>query len=258
MSDLPTPKYRIGDTVYRPQITATTEALPCPDCLGERVWHATTPAGVTHLLECPRCQDRYSIADKLPPLKVQRYVALIEEIRIESVEVRSHVGFRDDQITYMTSTTGSGSVYSERSLYSTKEAAQQAAEIQAALKNTEIDRTAAVLTARRFASIPLAGALQARVRDNLFEAWTACRQLSQAIVDLLPENPDEDGRTKIDAADLRSELDRLERGRKDYPDVYATHPIDALLAALGSGDPEFIAQCVSRLKLMAGILENPS
>ena len=169
MSDLPTPRYRIGDLVYRPQITATTEALPCPDCLGERVWHATTPAGVTHLLDCPRCQNRYSsAADKLPPLKLQRWVANVEEIRIGSIEARTSDSYRD-RITYMTTTTGSGSVYGERDIFPTREAAQQVAETQAALKNAEVDRTA------------VAEALQTRVHDNLYEAWAAYRRVHRPI-----------------------------------------------------------------------------
>lgn len=248
MTDLPTPKYRIGDIVYRLQISSTSEILPCPDCLGERVWHATTPARTEHLLECPRCQDRYSIAaDKLPSLRIQRYVANVEEIRIGSIEARTHSDYRDP-ITYMTSTTGSGSVYGERDLYPTREAALIIAETQAELKNAAVDRTAVALTTRRFASIPLIGALQARVRDNLFEAWTAARQLNNMVTDLLPENPDEDDRTKIDAADLRAEIDRLERGRKDYPGIYATHPIDALLAALDAGDNTAVVAAIDKLK----------
>jgi hypothetical protein len=167
MSDLPTPKYRIGETVYRSAITYETVKLSCPDCLGEWVWHATTPAGVTHLVECPRCQDRYSLtADKLPPLAVQHYAPTVEAILIGSVQARTD----DARVTYMTSTTGSGSVYSERDLYPTREQAFAVAEAQANLKNAEVEKTAPALTARRFATLPLAGAIAEKLRDNLFES----------------------------------------------------------------------------------------
>ncbi len=251
VSDLPTPKYRIGDIVYRPQIDWTIEKLPCPDCLGERVWHVTTPSGVTHLLDCPRCSDRYSIiSDKLPLLQVRRYQASVQQIQIGSVQARTDRPSYSDRITYMTSVTGSGTVYGEGDLYPTHEAALAMAEMNAALKNAEVDRTAAALTARRFSNLPLADAITARLRDSAFESWHAFRQLADLIIDLLPEDANDDDRTKIPAADLRRELDRLVRGRVDYPGVYAMHPIDALLVAIDSGDSAGIAAAAGKLKAL--------
>jgi hypothetical protein len=66
------------------------------------------------------------------------------------------------------------------------------------------------------------------------------------LTDLLPEDPNNDDRTKIPAADLRAEMERLERGKVDYPSTYATHPIDALLAALDAVRPRVEDDAVVR------------
>ena len=60
MTDIPVPKYAIGDVVYRPRVDHATESLPCPDCLDSKRWTATSPAGEQHEIACPRCSDQYA------------------------------------------------------------------------------------------------------------------------------------------------------------------------------------------------------
>jgi hypothetical protein len=131
-----TTKYSVGDVVYYSGTTTTRKQHPCPDCLGERKWKATSPAGEEYEFGCPRCSTRYMNERDLS-LDYTAHVPNVSRMHIGSVQFNSADGSWDHGARYMCDETGvgSGSVYPEDSLHETEEAALAAAEAKAAVAN---------------------------------------------------------------------------------------------------------------------------
>lgn len=125
MDDLPKPKYLIGSRVFFGRAIEGKESLPCPDCLGEGDWKLTSPAGECINYKCPRCDGKKVISQYSWEPNVQALT--IGSIRIDTSR-------NSDPIEYMCSETGvgSGSVYRERALCDTEEAAMGVAKLDAA------------------------------------------------------------------------------------------------------------------------------
>lgn len=247
MSDLPTPRYRVGDVVYAPYLDRRTETLPCPDCLGSREWRAVSPAGIEHVVACPRCTDRYAHVgtDRLPSLVIERHAPAARRLTIGSVTAKSHRRWKTDSLVeYMANETGigSGSVYSEFRLFPDEAGALAVAAIEANEANAKLDERPAVVAARRFAGLTLNPAIDQLTRDAVYDSWRAFRWLRDDVESVLPEN------SETDSA-LQSEVRGVLRRYDDYQGVaggYADHPIEALIRALDA--PDELPAAVARLK----------
>lgn len=135
LPDLPTPKFRMGQTVWHAGTTTTTEKHDCPDCLGQRKWVFKSPAGYEGEIECPRCNGRGHLGLHSAGPSVAR-------LTIGMVRASTRAPYSgDDQVEYMCSETGigSGSVYSESKLFETEDAARTEAEQMAALQRAKLD-----------------------------------------------------------------------------------------------------------------------
>lgn len=119
-------KYNIGDVVWLATTNVEQRIAPCPDCLGTKVWKATSPAGTDYEFPCPRCATNSSIQEL--SLKYCTYVPDVQKRTIGSVrhDTRHWVGQNENEqdqyqpITeYMCHETGigSGSVYKECTLF---------------------------------------------------------------------------------------------------------------------------------------------
>lgn len=130
-------KYSVDDVVYYAGLTTERKQHPCPDCKGERKWKATSPAGSEYVFSCPRCRTRYSSHDELR-LDYTAYVPCVSRLTIGSVQFNSARGSWDSGARYMCVETGvgGGSVYDEAKLFPTEAAAIEAAEAEAAVKNS--------------------------------------------------------------------------------------------------------------------------
>lgn len=130
--------YDIGDTVYFATTAAETFAHQCPDCLGSREWVATSPAGGEYKVPCPRCSTSYQANDALN-LKYVQHVASVRKLTVGSIQANTQPGAWDAGNRYMCVETGvgSGSVYSERDLFPTEEAARTAATAKANVANLD-------------------------------------------------------------------------------------------------------------------------
>jgi hypothetical protein len=169
VSELPTPKYKIGDTVFFPSYTSTVEQLPCPDCLGSRQWPVTTPAGQEIVLECPRCCG-YSAA--LP--RLTKYVPLVTQLTIGQINATTYRKGYDSAngVEYMCSETGtgSGSVYQELQLFTDKERADQAALLKITEAQERYDKQEAVQKATKYAHLKIADAEKKKLEEDLWSA----------------------------------------------------------------------------------------
>ena len=264
MTDLPTPRYAIGQVVYRPTTDRTTETLSCPDCRGSRVWRAVSPAGEEHEISCPRCTDRYahSGTDQLPNLKITRYTPIVQPLTIGAITVKTHPYHGDDHVEYGTE---SGSRYYERQFHDTEAAALAVAEAEAAVQNAKIDTLPEVTRARRFSGLTYTDAATAALKDGIFNSWQAFRSLGYALDDALPKDPNDDTETE---GQIREALERYAKYGGTYLPV-ERHPIDALLEAIAAyenrdhppasldQDLAGIREAIANLKAAAGFPNLP-
>ena len=131
-------KYSIGDVVWLAWTERTRKQHPCPDCLGSRKWTATSPAGASFDVPCPRCGSGYRSNHDMS-LDYWTADARARRLTVGSVRVDTNSA---DSNEYMCKETGigSGAIHRESSLFPTEAEAQSAAEIMAAHRNATDDR----------------------------------------------------------------------------------------------------------------------
>ena len=100
------PKYEIGDKVWRAYTTVEHFQHDCPDCLGEKEWKAESPAGTKYTFPCPRCSSMYQSNSALS-LKYRKFVPSTQLLTIGSV--RLDTADKDHPVSYMCVETGVGS-----------------------------------------------------------------------------------------------------------------------------------------------------
>lgn len=129
-------KYSVGDLVYHASTATERKQHPCPDCKGTRKWKAISPAGGEYSFPCPRCGSGYR-ANREMSLDYSAHVPSVRRLTVGSVQYNSAPHSHDSATRYMCLETGvgSGSIYDERKLFETEDAALAAAEAMAALSN---------------------------------------------------------------------------------------------------------------------------
>lgn len=122
-------KFAVGDVVYCADLVTTKKQRDCPDCLGEKTWTATSPAGRQMKFACPRCCSRYASHQEVS-LNYNVYSASVLRRTIGSVQLDTN---SEHQVRYMCFETGvgSGRVYYEADLFVTEQEARAAAEAKA-------------------------------------------------------------------------------------------------------------------------------
>lgn len=225
--NLPTPKYQIGQRVFRATETSAVEALPCPDCLGTKKWKVTTPGGTELEAPCLRCGQGHSLRN-VPSLEYRVCRALVTPLTIGSIQIDTNAGARgwgcDDLVKYMCTETGvgSGSVYNERDLYETEAEAESAAAAGVSLKNSEAKAKPERIAQADLSYLPLKDAVIKVANDAIWESWYRYRSLRENIEEIAKE----DGGTLSDLRDaLQSELDFDRKYRGD------NHVFDRLIKA---------------------------
>lgn len=183
MSDLPIPKYSIGDTVWYASAYTGAEQLPCPDCLGQKLWSVTSPAGGTFQVNCVRCSGSgYLEAHTYEP---QTRSLTIGSIQIDTANTSDN---HREVVQYMCKETGigSGSVYRESLLFRSQEEAEPAA---AALAKSRIDEMPdrwkqQQADFRRLAKYQLRDAAIKEAEDKAYESERRHGRLLERVCDL--------------------------------------------------------------------------
>ena len=126
---IPSPKYAIGDVVYKPETSHEPAWVECPDCCGNKTWTAILGTGEEIAIECPTCKRGY---DESPGV-VQHYECdgRVVMLTIGSVRIDTST---EDPIEYMCEETGigTGRIHREDGLCATREEAE--AELPALVK----------------------------------------------------------------------------------------------------------------------------
>lgn len=122
MSNIPTPKYKIGDVVYSARRLRLIKTKQCPDCLGQLKWTVTAPSGETWECQCGTCLRGWASTGKVEFWEVD---GLIEPLTIGSVRIDTAAS-PGEIIEYMCVETGvgSGTVWREARLHATREEAE--------------------------------------------------------------------------------------------------------------------------------------
>lgn len=128
-------KYSIDDIVYSASIKMEQRQHDCPDCIGARKWHTTSPAGVEYTFPCPRCSSSYNSYNDLS-LKYPVWKPVVERRTIGQIEA---VTGRETRYMCRETGVGSGNVYDENKLLETEEEAMTVAVLMANEKNKTDD-----------------------------------------------------------------------------------------------------------------------
>lgn len=163
-----TTKFSIGDVVFRAGTTTTKKQHPCPDCLGSRVWKATSPAGRDYSFGCPRCTAVF-YADNDLRIDYTAHVPHVAQLTIGQLRTETD---HSNRVQYMCRETGigGGSIYDESSLFSTEKEALEQAEVMAALSNSSVEWIAKQYDkSLQFADYQLADA-KAKLAEDRFKS----------------------------------------------------------------------------------------
>ncbi len=221
-TELPVPKFAIGQSVYRHQIDTVTDSYPCPDCLGEREWTVTTPTGTVLKTACQRCSNPYQTT--YPSIRFSKYAASVRRLTIGSIRTDTAPYRAHEAVSYMCHETGigSGSVYYERDLFATEEEARHAADVEASIKNSEAEQKPERITQKRLSDFTVKDAALKAANDEVWQAWWAYTRLREDFEDFIKED------TKTLDADAVSDLRQALKWDRDY----RKNPTPDLLAAL--------------------------
>jgi hypothetical protein len=116
------PKYEIGDSVWLAESNWNSLPIQCPDCLGQKTWLVSTPAGETFQSYCRTCWHGYEGCSGT--VNEYGYRATTRQLTIGMVCVRQSE--EKSEIQYMCRETGvgSGSMWNEADLFLTHFAAK--------------------------------------------------------------------------------------------------------------------------------------
>jgi uncharacterized protein YbaR (Trm112 family) len=205
MIEAPTPKYKIGDSVWLASTESTTERLPCPDCKGEKVWQVQSPAGEQFTCACPRCQTTYSFRNGMPSLDVQRVKPVVECRVITGISLDAASGEFRDAIEYRSSNSScSWRTMKEAEMYDSEEAAMRVAKLKAAERNTALDEEPQILRSRHFSSLSMQEGKFDQYKNGLWSAHYHAGDLLQRVNAALDgEDGDEERNPDAIIEDLR-------------------------------------------------------
>jgi len=230
MSDAPTPRFAIGDTIWTPGIEGETRQFDCPDCLNTRKWTITTPAGSVITTGCKRCTPGYVSSHDLPSLKYQAYKGVAYARKITGLEINLPEFAWDASVQYKCYTSkGGGHMVSEPNAYATKEEALAVAEADVAERNAAILSTAVACQAKHLSDLTIEEAAIDEFKSGLWDAWYAYRRLKSDIEELIGDEADPSTKDELVEA-----LEDAMRWEKDHRDVPA---LTALINAAVGADP---------------------
>ncbi len=257
-SDLPVPKYRVGQTVYVTERGRQTHSHPCPDCLGTKLWPFKTPAGGELVVDCMRCGDRHFSrvgGREIPSLRYETASFTVRTLTVGSVEAKSRpFGWGgdadpDDRVYYMCAETGigSGTQWRESFLHATLEEAEEAAINETAAANVNIQAQPEAMRGRFYATLDATAAGRFAAWETTYHAWDKARQMREYLDDLV-ERKVITGDDEI-AAYLETVQDRSWR---------SPHPFEPVLAAARASSDPVVRAAVAALDALLPPIPAPT
>lgn len=186
--DFPIPKFRKGDKVWRAWSSTQSAQHPCPDCLGTKKWSCTSPAGHTMEMRCPRCdRDNYNDALRLGYTK---HTFGVRELTIGSVSINTAPCRGDHPVSYMCEETGigSGSIYYEDQLHTTREEAEAAQAVLTSERQSEEDATPRAMERLELSRLVYFDALEEAASKNALARLKETLEIDGEVGDSTPGN----------------------------------------------------------------------
>lgn len=176
MTNLPVPRFRIGDVMFVPGSTDGSESQQCPDCLGAGVWPTTSPAGEEHAVNCPTCRQTGKIS-------FYRAEPITRQLTVGSVRIDTAAD-EGERVSYMCVETGvgSGNVYYEKNCHPDATSAYVVATLQAEEQTRRVRANNQNRDSLRVLTIRSAAETQAR--NRAIAAECALEDLKRRIVEL--------------------------------------------------------------------------
>lgn len=217
LSELPDPKYRIGQSVWFGSTDTAVEALPCPDCLGSRKWSVVTPAGDALETPCQRCGGsrwQSGIGDLPRP---ERRIHVPRARRLTIGSVRIDTASSRGPVEYMCEETGvgSGSLYEESRLFATEDDALSSASGEVAALNAKEASGEAYQRTTKLSGLTVKDAILEDARSSIWSAWWSYRRLREDVDKWTGEDGGETADERL--AELRRELEFDDRHREQPP-----------------------------------------
>lgn len=210
LTQIPTPKYHVGQKVFWAHTSQTQVMLPCPDCLGTRTWKVITPGGTELETECQRC-ERYQ--HDLPSIRINEHTPVVRELTIGSIRIDTAPSYgKESHVEYMCEETGvgSGSIYEQHNLYATRDEALAVATLKAAVLNEKENLKPSRLEARRISGFRLKDATLKDLEAKRYKARCLADHLRSLVEEQQSEHVEYNG-DKKDRDELLEELERLLR-----------------------------------------------
>lgn len=121
---MPTTKFNIGETVYKPARNYSDKRISCPDCLGTRVWTIVFADGHAEEVMCQTCKVGFSPASGVVHYK--EWSPYVDTLTIGQIYGWDPI----NGMRYMCDETGvgSGTIHNETDFFHTHEEAMKKAQ----------------------------------------------------------------------------------------------------------------------------------
>lgn len=239
------PAYAVGEAVWVVEQTTGEVTHPCPDCHGTQEWDATSPAGNTIKIVCPRCSSNYSSyeglhGDKLPALSYRKAVFSAKAVNVLGIEIRDWNG--EDRVSYRVKTNGGH--YSEKSIYPTEQVAVAVAAINQAESDAKVEASPKAVAVGRFSTVTMLDATVKALGESLWRAWYRARQLVEEAENYLGEEGGYGGYAWSERAQML--LEEAQR-TNPYIDYGPMEKLMGHVEALAKSDPELAGYLAAAL-----------
>lgn len=222
------PKYGVGDAFFIPTTKREDRKHDCPDCLGEKVFKVTSPAGGDFTMDCPRCGDRYGF-NKVPSLRYSVYAPDVIECAIAGYSLND---WNEQGFTYKSK---AGHTVHESKIIPDRDAAMQAAQLLAAEMNAKEASRPERMAIDHFAQLELKEASSDQFKSDLYDSWASYRHMREVIDGLLEEDQEH-----LPASEIRDSLrDVIETAhRYDFVFKGFTRAMETVVKLVNSDDAE--------------------
>lgn len=233
---VPVPTYAVGDAVW--VVTQGNESVshPCPDCHGTKLWQATSPAGGTYTVECPRCTGGYSRFQgahgntELPSLSYRKTVYRAEARTVAGIEIRD-LG-HGDPISYKFG--ANQGYYNQGNVYPTEDTAKAVAALKQAEEDAKRAASPEATVAGTFSDITIVDATVKLLKDSHWDSWYLARHLTEEANNYLGPEGGYEGWTWAERAEQFMQEVEKRNPYIDYGPMVAF--MDWLTAAAESGE----------------------
>lgn len=182
MTEIPKPRFGIGDRVYFASWSTKEESLPCPDCAGTQKWKVVMASGELET-SCQRCTGYMA---NLPKSRVT--VPEVQSIIVRGMRFSSHTWGQENVWEYSSQTQG-GQIVTDSTAHATYDSAMEEAKIRAAESQRKYEEKNAeqIKRERNLAPLAFMDAEKQVLKESEFDSRYKYDQLQHSIKNMHTE-----------------------------------------------------------------------